>query len=144
MLPSLWYMCRSVYKCMCVTNPMWSWTAGDILSVQHSCSIVARSMWRRTDWWGGAQIKEAGEPLSHCLLHLSWVPQQSNSPGVWWMTPGVFYRWGLSQDSHRLTHLSVTQMFLLVFSSQQGHSSTLLGHHLQMFNQRETLPPHWE
>lgn len=77
---------------------------------------------------------------SRHLLHLSWVPHQSNSPGVRRMTHGVFCRWGLSRDSHRLAHLSVTQMFCLVFSSQQGNSSTLLGDHLQMFNQRPCYP----
>ena len=54
----------------------------------------------------------------------------------------VFYRWELSRDSDRLVRLSVTQMFHLLFSSQQGSRLTLLGDHLQMFNQRETLPPH--
>jgi hypothetical protein len=54
----------------------------------------------------------------------------------------VFYRWELSRDSNRRVHLSVTQMFHLLFSSQQGNRLTLLEDHLQMFNQRETLPPH--
>lgn len=65
---------------------------------------------------------------------------QGNSPGGRGMTHGVSPT-GLTRDSHGLAHLSATHMVRLVFSSQQGNSSTLLGDHLQMFNQRETLHP---
>lgn len=70
-----------------------------------------------------------GKEKEKCNHHLplSWVPHQSNSPGVRRMTHSMFYRWALGRDSHRLTHLSVTQMFCLVFCSQQGNSSALLG-----------------
>lgn len=105
---------------------------------------VAGRIRRNTDRWGRAQMKGKEKEKCNHHLPLSWVPHQSNSPGVRRMTHGVFYRWTLGLDSHRLAHLSVTQMFCLVFCSQQGNSSALLGDHLQMFNQRETLLPHWE